>query len=363
MFMKHRRLFNALIVTGCILALFSVDLSAEMRKGAISLNPQIGGFVFEGNQNIDNDLTYGLGIGYSFDENWAAEGNFNYVDTESVSPRGEDVEAYLYRLDALYHFMPDSKLVPYVAAGIGAIRVDGGVDDTGTDPLLNYGAGLKYFLTDNMAIRGDVRHLVVDGSSGNEIDNNLIYTFGLTYLFGGEKKMAAAPPPPAPAPQLVVPEVKPAPAPEPMPEPKPEPVAPAPAPEPVTPPPPPPAPEAKVIVLDDIHFDFDKATLTDEAKSLLKQNLQTMKDNPGMKVRIEGHACAHGPEDYNLRLSDRRANAVKEYLVNGGVSADRLSTISYGETRLAMPEVPTPQNKNSNEAKANRRVHFEVLFQ
>jgi len=117
------------------------------------------------------------------------------------------------------------------------------------------------------------------------------------------------------------------------------------------------------VVLEDIHFEFDKATLTAEAKTLLDNNIETIKENPDIRVRIEGHSCAHGPDDYNLRLSDRRANAVKEYLVNGGVSADRLTTISYGETRLAMPEIPTPQNKNSEEAKANRRVHFEVLVQ
>lgn len=117
------------------------------------------------------------------------------------------------------------------------------------------------------------------------------------------------------------------------------------------------------MVLEDIHFEFDKATLTAEAKTLLDNNIETIKENPDIRVRIEGHSCAHGPDDYNLRLSDRRANAVKEYLVNGGVSADRLTTISYGETRLAMPEIPTPQNKNSEEAKANRRVHFEVLVQ
>ena len=96
---------------------------------------------------------------------------------------------------------------------------------------------------------------------------------------------------------------------------------------------------------------------------ILKKNIQTIKDNPEIKVRIEGHSCAHGPAEYNLRLSERRANAVKEYLVKEGIAADRLSTIAYGETRLAMPEIPTPYNKNSTEAKANRRVHFEVIMQ
>jgi OOP family OmpA-OmpF porin len=62
-------------------------------------------------------------------------------------------------------------------------------------------------------------------------------------------------------------------------------------------------------------------------------------------------------------LSERRANAVKEYLMKeGGISSERLTTIAYGETRLDMPEIPTPKNKNSTEAKINRRVHFVVIM-
>jgi len=145
------------------------------------------------------------------------------------------------------------------------------------------------------------------------------------------------------------------------PEPKPEPV-PTPVPEP-TPPPPAPVVEPVKITLEDIHFDFNKATLTKVATGILDSDIKTLKENPGIKVQIEGHTCAHGPEDYNMALGERRANAVKEYFAHQGITADRLTTISYGETRLAMPEIPTPKNKESKEAKANRRVHFEVIAQ
>ncbi|PKL52543.1 MAG: hypothetical protein CVV37_00820 [Nitrospira bacterium HGW-Nitrospira-1] len=115
------------------------------------------------------------------------------------------------------------------------------------------------------------------------------------------------------------------------------------------------------IILEDIHFDFNKATLTKVATGILNSNINTLKENSGVSVQIEGHTCAHGAEDYNMALGERRANAVKEYLANQGISSDRMSTISYGETRLAMPETPTLKNKESKEAKANRRVHFEVI--
>lgn len=148
------------------------------------------------------------------------------------------------------------------------------------------------------------------------------------------------------------------------PEPTPEPVPPPPAPMPEpTPPPPPPAAvvEPVIITLEDIHFDFDKATLTNVAVGILNNDTKTLQQNPGIKVQIEGHTCAHGDEDYNRALGERRANAVKEYLVKQGIAADRMTAITYGETRLAMPEIPTPHNKESKEAKANRRVHFEVI--
>ena len=144
------------------------------------------------------------------------------------------------------------------------------------------------------------------------------------------------------------------------PPPPPPPPPPAPEPAPI-PPPPPPVAEPVKIILEDIHFDFDKATLTKVALDILDSNIRTLKENPGVSVQIEGHTCAHGSEDYNMALGERRANAVKEYLANQGIASDRMTTISYGETRLLMPEIPTPKNKESVEAKANRRVHFEVI--
>lgn len=120
-------------------------------------------------------------------------------------------------------------------------------------------------------------------------------------------------------------------------------------------------PVPRIIFLEDIHFDYDKATITTVAKEILDRNIKTLKDNPGVKVQIEGHTCAHGSDDYNMALGERRAIAVKEYLSHQGIALDRLTTISYGEYRLEVPEIPTPTNKNSPEAKTNRRAHFEII--
>jgi outer membrane protein OmpA-like peptidoglycan-associated protein len=121
----------------------------------------------------------------------------------------------------------------------------------------------------------------------------------------------------------------------------------------------------KVIILafQDIHFDFDKSTLTPEAQAILKRDIQKLKENPKAKIRIAGYTSAAGTELYNQKLSERRATAVQEYLINEGIiSPDRLSTIGYGETDPAMYEA-APKQIYSKAAKANMRVLFQIIVQ
>jgi outer membrane protein OmpA-like peptidoglycan-associated protein len=123
--------------------------------------------------------------------------------------------------------------------------------------------------------------------------------------------------------------------------------------------------EEKVVVLafEDVHFDFDKSTLKPEAKKLLKRNIQLLKDNPKTKVRIAGYTSASGTEAYNQALSERRAKAVRDYLISEGIiTRDRLSTIGYGETDPAMYEA-APKEIYSKAAKANMRALFEIIVQ
>jgi outer membrane protein OmpA-like peptidoglycan-associated protein len=120
-------------------------------------------------------------------------------------------------------------------------------------------------------------------------------------------------------------------------------------------------PQIIVLAFEDIHFNFDKSTLTPLAKRLLKKNIQLLKDNPGTKVRIAGYTSASGTEAYNQKLSERRANAVRKYLINEGIiTRDRLSTIGYGESNPAVYE-PRPKDLYSKAAKANMRVLFEII--
>jgi OmpA-OmpF porin, OOP family len=123
--------------------------------------------------------------------------------------------------------------------------------------------------------------------------------------------------------------------------------------------------EPKIIVLafEDVHFDFDKSTLKPEARTILKRNIQLLKDNPNAKVRIAGYTSASGTEAYNQKLSERRARSVEEYLINEGIIApDRLTMIGYGESNPAMYEA-APKELYSKAAKANMRVLFEIVVQ
>ena len=129
------------------------------------------------------------------------------------------------------------------------------------------------------------------------------------------------------------------------------------------PPPPPPAPAPKLSLaqrlaneVQDAYFDYDKSDVREDARAILTKNADALKsilaDFPGSVVTVEGHCDERGSAEYNLALGDRRATATKNFLVQLGVSADKLKTVSYGKERPACTE--------SNEGcwQKNRRAHF-----
>jgi peptidoglycan-associated lipoprotein len=126
-----------------------------------------------------------------------------------------------------------------------------------------------------------------------------------------------------------------------------------------TPPPPPEVPQEEVkeevperppLVLETIHFDFDKYDIRPGDAEILKKNAEILKLYPEVNVIIEGHTCDIGTEEYNMGLGERRAKAARDYLIKLGIDPKRLSIISYGETRLLDP----------NNKPINRRAEFKV---
>ena len=87
---------------------------------------------------------------------------------------------------------------------------------------------------------------------------------------------------------------------------------------------------------DRIFFAYDKFDLSKEAQQTLMRQVKWLNDHSSFKMTIEGHADERGTREYNLGLGERRANAVKNFLVNNGIAADRVETISYGKERPAV---------------------------
>jgi outer membrane protein OmpA-like peptidoglycan-associated protein len=145
------------------------------------------------------------------------------------------------------------------------------------------------------------------------------------------------------------------------PSPPPPPAPPPPRPAPLPPPAAAPAPsESKRIVLRGINFDFNKYNIKREFAPVLDEAAQILKDNPGVRVTVEGHTDSIGSVAYNQRLSERRAAAVKNYLVSRGVAAERLDTVGYGKSRPIAPNT-TPSGKDNPEGRAmNRRAELKV---
>ena len=357
------KLSVAVTIVSCIFLLsFAGGVSAEMKAGAVSISPHVGGYLFEGDQDLKNRPIYGFGLGYNLNERWGVEASLSGINTGSDVTAG-DVNAYLYRLEGLYHFNITDRFVPYLAAGVGGITLSPDSGSTKNSPLFNYGAGVKYFLTEDIALRGDVRH-VIAFDSRDATNNNLLYTVGLSISIGGGKEVAAVAPAPAPAP---APQPAPAPAPAPQPAPKPIPA---------------PAPEPKDSDSDGIYddrdecpdtpsgarvdkrgcwapknvlFDFDKAIIKPEGRPGLDEVVVVLNNNPSMRADIQGHTDSTGSDAWNQGLSERRAQAVMEYLVSPGIEPNRLTPQGFGESK------PTATNETKEGRALNRRVELKPI--
>lgn len=416
---------------------------AENRAGSFNLTPVIGGYHWDGTQGVDANVLFGLKAGYNFTDRLGLEALVHYVHTNEYSFGSKNtMDAVNYRVEGLYHFIPQSKLVPFLAVGIGGLRSYFNKDNYDDSGLISYGAGAKYALSDNVALRADARMMSVFYNPA--VVYNYEYTLGLDFQFGGKIKaakaveVAAAPKKaaaePAPAPKPVEPPPAPKPAPAPVAEaPKLAPAAPVPAPAAPAPAPtaqltanpasieksnsttldwsaqnssecsimpgigpvrqsgsmivspassttykllckgkggtadssvtvnvvqPPPeivkAPECKSMTLS-IAFETGKADIKQKHHEELKQVADKLKAFPNATTVIEGHTDNVGSASSNKKLSQRRANAVRAYIINTyGIDGSRISAKGFGNTR------PVDSNKSEIGRRNNRRV--EAVF-
>ena len=383
---------RAIIAIGLLPLLFCVSANsmAENKAKSLTLSPFFGGYLFGNDQDIKSKPAYGLGIGYNLSKKLSIEGAFNYIDTESKEDNS-DIDALLYNINALYHFTPYKKLLPYISAGIGAITLNYQDEGDDTDFTINYGAGLKYFLNESIALRGDIKRIL----SFNESHHNLLYTIGLTFYFGGDEKKEIMEEkiiePPKPKKPKVLPPKAPA-------DLKSEKVVVKPPKDtdgdgirdsldrcPETPlgiavdssgcpvdtdgdgvadyldkcPETPKGVQVNVAgcwVCKGIRFDFDKWDIKPEFYPNLNNIVDYLKKKSDVKIEIQGHTDNVGTKKYNKVLSEKRAREVLRYFVKEGITKERLYAVGYGLSR------PVASNETEEGQSKNRRVQFKIMY-
>lgn len=313
----------------------------------------------------EQDLGYKLFGGYQFNKNFAIEGGyfnlgkFNYSLSTPNGTLNGDIKVMGLNLDAVAILPITEDFSAFARIGANYAQSKDSFNTTGTISIsdnspkendLNYkfGAGLQYSLTEALALRLEAERYRINDAVGNDGDIDF-FSIGLIYKFGVKKEVI-----PVVKEEKVIAIIS-----------KKEEILII-----VT------AVDAEqkiresviqdksvVLVFEDIHFEFDKSTLSKEARDALKRVITQLKENPKIRMQVAGYTSQSGTEIYNQGLSERRAQAVKDYLVQENLfSTDKISVIGYGETRPAIHEVD-PSNIDSKAAKANMRVLLEIIQQ
>jgi len=363
--MKTNRMGHALaLATLGFFLLYPAGAHAELKPGTINITSSIGGSVVDGGLNYDSGMNWGLAAGLNISEELGVEFNYNSIDSESDGHSGKIM---LYRFDVLLHLsgLLSDKTVPYVSLGTGfsTLNNSGPGSHKEFDLIFDPGFGVKHYLSKNFALRGDARYIL---EHSDDLHHNLLYNIGITVEFGFDE---APPPAPVPAPA--------------EPEPVVEELCPG-GPEgcvekdwckkdsdgdgvadcmdkcPDTPKGTavdahgcPPVADQGVIIFRNIQFDFDKSIVKQRSYAVLDDVVAYMEVNKGVKMEIQGHTDNKGTAVYNKKLSYRRADSVRKYMVGKGIAPERLKVSGFGFDK---PVVPNNSDENRS---LNRRVEFK----
>jgi len=319
------------VAVATTLGLSSFIAAAEdMYRGAWYAVPGVSYLNTDSALDADNGAGAFIKLGKELSSHWDIQGGLGYnrADEDTNIPGvGGRYKQTTLGLDALYMFSRE-KFRPFVLAGLGIARNDVDYsnfaalqDKSKTSWLANVGLGAQYLVNDNFGLQADLRHQWTRSDArapntsfdADETIGNTLFNLGAIIRFG------------APAPAPVVAEVVPAPvaAPEPAPVATPEPIV---APEPCQ-------PKFETITLQaERLFGFDKYKLNGDAVVEVDEVVQTLKDHPEFDVVVvTGHTDRIGSEQYNQKLSEKRADIIKQHLVSHGIEASRIRSVGKGE--------------------------------
>ena len=335
------------LVIGSLLAAAAANAVAQ-GQGAVELEAFGKRYFTDSSSNMDEGNLFGGSIGYYLTEDVSLGLSYGeYHDIRSENGTGnKDIKGNLASLDAFYHFgTSGDALRPYVSAGFAHQNISNVPDRTGRDhsTFANIGTGVKYFLTENFFAKAGV-------DAAYNIDageTEWLAGVGVGLNFGGAAAPVAAEPAPevctdsdndgvcdnvdkcpdTPANTTVDADGCPA--------------------------------VAEVVRVElDVKFDFDKAQVKEESYGDIKNLADFMGQYPQTTTTVEGHTDSVGTDAYNQKLSERRAGAVRDVLVNQyGVGAERVNSVGYGESQ------PVADNATEAGRAVNRRVEAEVEAQ
>jgi OOP family OmpA-OmpF porin len=383
-------LIVGLVVTTSVLASTAIG---AVKERALSVSPLLGGYIYSNEQQLNSSPVLGVRGGYSITKEVGVEALYDFVaPTDSKYWSIKNISMHRFGVQGLYHFMPDNQLVPYLAAGVSGVKFSGNGVNTQAHSSFDYGAGAKYFVTNTIAVRADLRHLLYGYNSSTF--NNVEFMLGATFQFGGV----------TPAAKVVAPAVVAALLPSSVSEPvkvttvcapPPPPPACAPAPEPVVcaPPPPPvvcapPVETIKMVFSPVTKEDCEPLWATAIAKTAPEsvekrvcskpENLTVLygservlfeikyhdeidvigkflNDYPNAHVTINGHADDTGSAGENMQLSLVRAGVLRSHVIyKFKIDRSRIEIKGFGSTK------PVAPNKTEVGKAKNRRI--EVIF-
>lgn len=331
----------------------------DMYRGAWYAVPGVSYMDTDGDLEADNGAGGFIRLGKELSESWDIQigaGHARADEDTGIPGVGGKYKQTLVGVDALYMFSRD-KFRPFLLAGVGVARNELDYsnlnldDDSKNSPFVKVGLGLQYLLTDRFGLQADVSHVwsKAEGKTptrsvdADETIGNTYVNLGAIFRFGAPAAVPVAEPTPEPAPVAAA-----EPAPEPVP------ASPAPAADPCVP------KFETVTISAEKLFSFDKATLRNDGKAELDAAASKIKANPDVKlVMVTGHTDRIGSEAYNQKLSERRANIVRDYLVSQGVDASRLEAVGKGESQpVAVCEGEKKTKQLIECLQPNRRVEI-----